>query len=208
MNRILTAFAFAAVLSSPALSASPQVCYEDVVVPASMSCDGLDSNSADFSSGCTSTGETTKKVEVPCAVGQWVNVSATTYNARIKGTRSNPPTSIPGVSHAEVCASVGLKPADLDGNVCAAGERRPMVGGLWEAIDYKYGIKGDGNKFDGGNRPQYLPVKSGCSNRDRDGGGCSPSESTTFTLSYFCYDSWTKVKNWTKQDAVVAWYCE
>jgi len=209
MKHILLAAAFVSLSAFSAFATSEEICFEDVPIPASLSCAGNDSESADFSSGCSNTPATTKKVEVPCPDdGRWVNVTAATYRVTIKGTRTNRPTSIPGTSHAEVCAGAGLKPASLDGNVCAAGERRPMIGGRWEGINYKYGKKGDGNKSDGGDRPQFIIFGQTCSNGGRDEGDRCVGETVPYVVNNFCYDSWTKVKNYTKQDAVVAWYCE
>jgi len=208
MKPILLTAAFLSLSAYSALATSPEICYDYVSTPASLSCNDSDTKSADFSLGCTSTPATTKKVEVPCPEekGRWVNVKADTFRVTINGTRFNRP-AIPGTTHAQVCASVGLKPANLDGNVCAAGERRPMIGGRWEEINYKYGKKGDGNKFDGGNRPQLVQSQT-CTTGGRDDGNRCPTETVPYIVSYFCYDSWTKNKNFTRQDAVVAWYCE
>jgi len=211
MKSILLTAAFLSLSAYSALATSPEICYDYVSTPASVSCNNSDSKSADFSLGCSNTPATTKKVEVPCPeteAGRWVNVKAATYRVTINGTRSNRPTSIPGTTHAQVCASVGLKPANLDGNVCAAGERRPMIGGRWEEINYKYGKKGDGNKFDGGDRPQFIIFGQTCTHGNRDEGDRCVGETVPYIVNNFCYDSWTKHKNYTKQDAVVAWYCE
>lgn len=163
-------------------------CYETVPVAAKSECDKNKSRSADFSTGCEYTPATTKKVEIECP-GRWVNVKQATA-----GATSPPPTQ------AQVCSSVGLSTARIGGMFCASGERRPMVGGDFALINYKYGKKGDGNGFKGGNDLDKIQ-------RQVD---VAPGKDVQYETRYghYCYDNDTSEKNNTSEDAVVAYFCE
>ncbi len=171
-------------LSGTALAA--EKCYETIPVEASYGCSVNGSNSADFTSNCSYVPEGFKEVEVDCP-GQWVNISQATVAS---------PTQPP--SHAQVCSAKGLKPAKIGGMFCASGERPPRVGAYWESINYKYGKKGDGNGFKGGNDLDSKTSKI-CSN---------DCETVVTKYSLYCYENTTTKKNNTSEDAAVAFYCE
>ncbi|MCZ7862575.1 hypothetical protein O9X98_14465 [Agrobacterium salinitolerans] len=179
-------FSVGVLISGTAYAA--EKCYEDVPVAASFDCAKNNSKSADFSSGCQFNPATTKKVEVDCP-GRWVNIKAATV-----GSSSPTPTQ------SEVCKSKGLNSAKIGGMFCASGERRPMVGGDWALIDYKYGKKGDGNGFDGGN-----DLDTRVYTVDTCGKDC---ENYVTRYSLYCYDNKTGTKNNTSEDAAVAFYCQ
>ncbi|MBY3432910.1 hypothetical protein HFN89_01800 [Rhizobium laguerreae] len=184
-----TAFALAcavSVLSSVGAAHAAEKCYKDVAVAAKIACTNSNSVSADFTNGCKFVAAHVEKQEIACPVGKWVNVTADTKMGK-KGAR---------VSPAQVCAQAGLVPYSINGKVCASGERRPRVGNGWESIAYKYGVKGDGNGGDGGDRIQTFSIPRNNSMMT------GPSSGT------MCYDYDMGEKNNTSQDALVAVYCK
>lgn len=178
---IATAF-----FAAPALAA--EKCYDYVTVTDNtMRCDyshdqrnGIHSGT-DFAGTCTPSSTKVVQVEVECPpTGKWVNV--------IKENIS---------SAAATCARVGLKPAKLDGKMCASGERRPNTGGDWASINYRYGSKG--GRQEGGERvvTRYMYNCEGGS----DNGSCGD-------VGYsYCYHN-SGTQNNTNPDRVVAFYCD
>ena len=109
-------------------------CYEAKTVP-SLDCGRSTSNSADFATSCSAT--TTVIVEVACpppppppSKARWVNAKYARY------------FPVP-LSQAETCAAYGMKPSNINGYVCASGNKRPNFGTGWESIDYRHTIRGD-----------------------------------------------------------------
>lgn len=156
-------------------------CYQDVSVNAKLECSSSSSKSADFTSGCKWVPAHIEKQEIACPVGKWVNVAAET---RVS-------TSGKAVTQAQVCATVGMVPYSINGKMCASGERPARQGNGWEAIVYKYGLKGGGNGNDGGDKLQVV--------------GSSSLKTAKGTM---CYDFKMGEKNNTKQDAAIAVYCK
>nr|WP_250807184.1 hypothetical protein [Neorhizobium tomejilense] len=155
-------------------------CYEEIPIPTSLLCADSNSRSADFSSGCEVTPATTEKKEIDCPA-TWVNISGDVE------------------SHATTCARVGLRPTDIDGAKCAAGERRPTTGGNFNGISYKFGRWGGSTQ--GGSIIQFLSrtVTSGfCRDCDR--------KTTTYTYNY-CWNPGNKRDN-DSTDIVVAYACK
>ncbi|MCV9964076.1 hypothetical protein OIU34_19530 [Pararhizobium sp. BT-229] len=178
---------FASAVSFIALAGSAQAagkCYEDVWVEAKLECAGSDSKSADFTTGCKVVAAHMEKQEISCPVGKWVNVTAETKVG----------TSGKVVTLAQVCATAGMVPYNINGKVCASGERPARAGNGWESIVYKYGLKGGGNGNDGGDKLQAV-----------NSGSSSILKSARGTM---CYDYNMGAKNDTKQDAVIAVYCK
>jgi hypothetical protein len=161
-------------------------CYKDVSVAAKLECNGSSSKSADFTTGCKWAPAHVEQQEIACPVGKWVNVTADTKMGK-KGAL---------VSQAKVCAQAGLVPYNINGKICASGERPARVGNGWESIVYKYGLKGGGNGGDGGDRIQTFSSAGNHSTM------IGPSSGT------MCYDYNMGAKNNTSQDAIVAVYCK
>lgn len=133
-------------------------------------------------------------VPVECVPkARWVNIP---YGANSSGSQSS------FMDHAQICAAVGMKAANLGGKTCASGERRPTLGEKWESINYRYGKKGDGNGGDGGDKLILVGGYTAIYNRDDYGGDRTP------TYRQMCYDNRMGARNNTKQDAAVAVYCE
>jgi len=102
-------------------SEAASVCYQDQPVPAKLECNGSDSNSADFSRGCTYSAARIDRVAVACPSG-WFNISGT-----------------PAASQSQFCSSMKLQSANYGGEVCASGESRPGAGLRVGSISYKFG---------------------------------------------------------------------
>ncbi len=191
MSRI-TAYLFAAAFAAMAGTAqAAEKCYEDVWVEAKLTCSGSESKSADFTTGCKVAAAHMDKQEIACPVGKWVNVKAET---RIGSSGK-------AVTQAQVCATAGMVPFNINGKVCASGERPARVGNGWESIVYKYGLKGGGNGNDGGDKLQTYSYSS-------SGGRDGDSGATRTTAGTMCYDRNMGAKNNTKQDAAIAVYCK
>lgn len=132
MRLILSvATAIAALIAIPAQAA--EKCYKDVPVAAGWSCAGNDSKSADFTNGCKFVAAHTEAVEVECPVtARWVNSN---------NAASSPET---------VCGTYGLKPTNINGQVCASGANRPSTGAGWNGINYYNGTwTGSGSNVGG-----------------------------------------------------------
>lgn len=170
--------------------AADEKCYEPKLIPASMSCAGNQSTSADFQSGCTYVAEHTEQKEIECPVGEWVNVAQETRMSE-NGV---------SITQAAICKTAGMVSYNIDGKTCASGERPPTIGNGWQFINYRYGKKGGGNGKDGGERLETFR-SSGIS-----GGMDNGYESTM--IGTMCYDRSQGTKNNTKEDAVVAVYCK
>lgn len=187
----LTACIFASAVSFIALAGSVQAaekCYQDVWVEAKLECAGSDSKSADFTTGCKAVAAHMDKQEIACPVGKWVNVKAETRVG----------SSGVVVTQSQVCATAGMAPFNINGKVCASGERPARAGNGWETIVYKYGLKGGGNGNDGGDKLESI----------RKGGYHNSNDSMPATSGTMCYDRSMGAKNNTKQDAVIAVYCK
>jgi hypothetical protein len=201
--KALIAAAFMALISCSAASAASK-CYDDKWVPATVSCDSTGSKSADFSSGCTSDEGHTEQVEVPCNQ-KWVNVSPTENS----------------LSQAAFCQAHDMTAADIDGVVCAAGERRPQTGQNASSINYRYGTW-DSDTYpgdQGGRRVEFKTITStqpltgtigtwqgnpGC---DSNGAHCGTTTQTTSTNYRFCWNP-NSVHDYDKTDLVVAYVCQ
>jgi len=151
-------------------------CYQEMMGDPIMSCNGgIQGNSADFASNCTYVQGPPVQVEVTCP-GMWVN---TISDSETRG---------------EACARVGLAAADLDGQVCAAGEARPRTGTNWDGIKYRYGTWGG-------------PSQGGISDDIRAfnyrSGGSGTSTSIT---RHYCWRSGQK-RDYDGTDITVAFYC-
>ncbi|MBN9074579.1 MAG: hypothetical protein J0H34_23830 [Rhizobiales bacterium] len=123
------------ILAALALSASTSIataadrCFQDVALSAVLTCDGsgAGSRSADFVAGCKYVPSGWTKMEVACPPpppGMWINVTS------MRETQG------------AACARVGLRPADLDGQICASGNNKPSEGLGADAI--RYDSNGDG----------------------------------------------------------------
>lgn len=191
--KIIFASLFAGIMTIPAMAADK--CYQNqkVFVPAEFKCNSNGGNGQnrfdDFSNGsCQKTDARYDDVQVEVAcpkIGKWVNATTTskTITRRVGGRDGDTVTSTISVatSQAQTCASVGLKPAKLEGKyICASGEDRPKSGVDADKIKYKYGTWG----------------------------GTWNAGITTTTSDYlFCWASGQKKDN-DPTDRVVAWYCE
>lgn len=166
-----------------------------------MGCAGNNSKSADFTSGCQAVPAHIEKQEVECAVGKWVNIAASTKMG----------SSGKLVTQAQVCATVGMVPANANGKVCASGERPARQGNGWETIIYKYGLKGGGNGNDGGDKLETY-TKDVARNPGIHYGSCSscagPAPMPVYNYGTMCYDRSMGAKNNTQQDAAIAVYCK
>jgi hypothetical protein len=172
-----------------------------VLVDAHMGCAGNNSKSADFTSGCQAVPAHIEKQEVECAVGKWVNIAASTKMG----------SSGKLVTQAQVCATVGMVPANANGKVCASGERPARQGNGWETIIYKYGLKGGGNDNDGGEKLETY-TKDVARNPGMHYGSCSscagPAPTPVYNYGTMCYDRSMGAKNNTQQDDAIAVYCK
>nr|WP_250808531.1 hypothetical protein [Neorhizobium tomejilense] len=169
-------------------------CYQDTLVEASFDCDGNDSRSADFTTGCKAVPAHIEKKEIACPVGKWVNVSAET---RVSSSGK-------AITPAQVCASVGMLPFNVNGKICASGERPARAGNGWQSIVYKYGLKGGGNGNDGGDRLETVKLSNQNTNSDKQAMLFAKRKSE----GTMCYDYSMGEKNHTQEDAVVAVYCK
>lgn len=124
-------------------------CFEDRYVPEQVICSAQkDGHYADFTKGgCRISPGYITQTEVECP-GKWYNVAVDThkYPTRTRtGTREfygdyhAVYTPNPAYSHAQLCALHGLKPATINGSVCASGRSRPKSGAGVETINYIYG---------------------------------------------------------------------
>ena len=172
--------AFAALLlSSVGPSQAATKCYEDIKVPSSLQCANNGSKSADFTNGCTYTPESIQKKEVECPVtSRWVNSNGKQ-------------------SQAQVCSAAGLKSANIEGRICAAGEKRPSSGTNYQGINYRFGTWG-GGRGDGGT---IVELKSKRTSSISDDGPA------TFETYYFCWNSGNK-RDYDNTDIAVAYACE
>lgn len=159
-------------MALPATEAAAAKCYEDIDVPASLSCASSDSMSADFANKCTIQTATTKKVEVECK-GTWVNITH----------------SVPDQTRAQVCATKGMTPTDINGQVCASGERRASGGA--GAVSYRFGTWG--SVATGGTNIVNRVV-------------AGPQRGNTFSY-YYCYGNGQK-QDMDSTDMVVAYACK
>lgn len=192
---IKAAFTTLAIVAASSCVASA-ACFEDVYVPETLSCPtNQEKEFADFTKGgCQfQAGYVTQK-EVECP-GRWVNI----YNQPF-----SPGPRIPNMSwaayigvmltnhptHAEHCASVGMKAANLDGQICASSRQRPNAGEGWSTINYVYGTSGGGRQ--GGTRfkQDYAKLASRMAGRGIEGGYChtgSYSEFETYmAVAFYC----------------------
>ncbi len=151
-------------------------CYEETTVKSTISCAKDRGSSADFVSGCTVIPPTTEKVEVPCKE-TWVNITH----------------SVADQTRAQVCATKGMKPTSLDGQICASGERK-ATGGTG-TVNYRFGQTGSTQS--GGTKVQDIVVGL------KDGG----STLDDAIVYYFCYGSGQKMDN-DNTDLVVAYVCK
>lgn len=184
----LIILASVAVLSATAAQAADK-CYEERFIPETYNCGaGGKGNFADFSNGgCTIIPSSIEKTEVECP-GRWVSIGS--YNV-----------SEPAPTASAVCARKGLKPSNLEGKTCASGERRPTTGGDWDLINYVWGTKG--GRTAGGDEVQHA------SRWGHWMGGDNESEpNQRVHTGSFCYDKRMGAKNNTKQDRVVAYFCD
>lgn len=190
MNFRMLGLALATTVVSAISAHAAEKCYDDVYVPAEMTCNGNNSKSADFTSGCTEVAAHYEKKEIDCPVGRWVNVIADTRMTQT-GTQ---------ITQAQACAVYDLKPHNINGKVCASGERPAQQGNGWESINYKFGKKGGGNGNDGGDKLQNVTRTISGNNRE--------DSWTYYYRGTMCYDNKMGSKNNTKQDAVIAVYCQ
>lgn len=188
MNRTISAVitTLAIACSTSLASAASTGCQKEVHIPAEFNCGGnKDEKFADFVNKCTTKPARIEYVDVECP-GRWIqvtNISASNF------------------SQQKTCEAQGLKASNINGRVCASGERRPQVGNDWSKIKYSYGSKGNGNGFVGGNK---IETRS----RTTGGGGRDGNGNTTTSYTTYCYDTYTSKKNNTKEDRLVAVYCE
>lgn len=171
-----------------------ETCYEETYVPESYNCGAAgQGNFADFTrGGCTVIPSRVDKTEVECP-GKWVPVPKT-----VTGNNWNQSSTS---SQSAICASVGLKPATLDGKMCASGERRPNTGGDWDRISYYWGK--EGGRTEGGERAITKTTGGyGCEGGS-DNGQCG-NYNNTYT---YCYHNSGK-QNDTSPDRLVAYYCK
>lgn len=157
-------------------------CYEEVHGDPVMSCTGgIAGNSADFASNCTYTPGPVTTVEVDCP-GMWVNTT--------------------DGSQAETCASVGLNPGNISGQICAAGERRPTEGLNAGGINYRFG------KWGGGNRGGSSSVLTDTPGGTRHCGGKEGGECTYPPVHRWdCWNPGDK-RDMDSTDRTVAYYCQ
>lgn len=152
-------------------------CYEETPVPASVNCYAKDSKSADFAMSCKHSDATVTKKEVDCPAS-WVNANGKQ-------------------SQAQVCSAAGMKSSNIEGKVCAAGERRPSNGTNAASISYRFGRWGSG----GGQGGSIVEKKSKRTSRIGD------DNPTKFETYYFCWNSGDKRDN-DNTDIAVAYACE
>lgn len=122
------------ILATVALAASASIataadrCFQEFPSETLLACDGrLTGRSADFAGDCHPVAQPPIVLEVACPEpppGMWVNVTSM------------------GETQAAACARVGLRPANLDGQICASRNNRPSEGAGADAIRYDGG--GDG----------------------------------------------------------------
>ena len=166
-------------------TAAAETCYKQEVVPSAMSCAGSKSNSADFATGCSFNPATVKQVVVDCPVkpGGWYQVS--------NGTSKVPP------SHDQFCASIGKKAGNINGQICASGERRPSTGTGHASISYTYGKWGKTN------------TEGGSIVTNRQFGGYNYDNNTDDKPLWYSY-CWhsTQKKDHDGTDMLVAYHCQ
>jgi hypothetical protein len=182
MKKLIIASLF--VLASGISAQAAQKCYEDVYVPEKLSCAGTDSNNADFAEGCKVEAAHTDQKEVECSA-RWVNING----------------KMPTQSQAEVCAERGLQPSTINGQRCAAGERRPVTGENYDNINYKFGKWG--STLNGGSTVKLYTYSFGGSSAHESGIYVPPTTASYYT----CYDGDDK-KDMDNTDYVVAYACE
>lgn len=138
-----------------AANAQTQTCYEDTTIPAHMICDGNVGSSVDFTTGCRDIPETVVQTPVACPPeAEWVNVNmssrtlAGTHTGGIPAgryMRSRITLTLRHYSlptHSQICASAGMVPSDINGQVCASGKNRPITGNNFQNINYWWGTIG------------------------------------------------------------------
>jgi hypothetical protein len=185
--RIL-ALAAATALSILASGAAHAACYEEQPGTPILSCSGGGGNSADFAQTCTFVAGPPVQVEVQCP-GRWVNIVYSTD------------------THAQACARAGLSPANIAGQVCASGERRPSSGENWAGISYRYGTWGiDGV---GGNSVEMKSPGMVGENPHSPTGYCGGTDNPCqpAAAESWCWFSGQK-RDYDGTDRTVAYYCE
>lgn len=134
-NKYLGIFTIIAGLSTLGATTAVASCFEEQVIEAHMICDSNDSNSADFTKGCTEVPETTIQVPIQCDE-RWYPASTPTITVGDVYTHGR---------HGAFCAKFGKEPADINGQTCASGRYRPTSGADWDQINYHYGTVGAAN---------------------------------------------------------------
>ncbi|NTF17918.1 hypothetical protein G6L37_05845 [Agrobacterium rubi] len=163
MKHMLLAISLTVMGTSSAFAA--EKCYEQVPVPAHMACPEVAvGKSVDFVQACQYVPARIQELEVECQ-GKWINVAAE------------------AITHAQACSAAGLHTTNIDGQICASGERRPATGEGAGSISYRHGRSGGG-----------------------EGGGTS-SVTDTLQGKSFCYSS-DQERNAGDTDRVVAYACQ
>ncbi|MDW9481189.1 hypothetical protein GOB57_21320 [Sinorhizobium meliloti] len=180
MRFTISSAAFAALfLASYGSSQAATKCYEDIPVPASLQCADNGSKSADFTTGCTYVPQSVQKKEIECpATARWVNANGKD-------------------SQAQVCSAAGLKSANIDGQICAAGEKRPSSGVNYQGINYRFGKWGGG----GGEGGTIVERKKRRTSRIGD------DKPATYETNYYCWKS-SGTRDYDGTDIAVAYVCD
>lgn len=183
MNRIFRPILCALTMLALSAVAAQAACYVTMPQTGSMSCSGgRQGNSADFTTNCNYTPLPDAQVEVPCP-GMWVNTVSDTETQQ------------------EACARLSLQPGDLNGQVCASGERRPTTGTGSGGIRYRYGTwgsPGSGGLYD---ELRSFQQRSGGGGRESG----NPGTITTYTRHY-CWGGGQK-RDYDGTDILIAYYC-
>lgn len=162
IKQSISVAAFLLAMQTGALAA--EKCYEETPVPASVTCDSINSKSADFVSGCKSNAATVLKKEIDCPTA-WVNTDG----------RS---------SQASVCSAAGMTSTTIDGTLCAAGERRPSGGANAGNINYRYGTWGGGGS--GGSTVELRTGRSAAYYYCWNPGNKRDYDGTDIVVAYAC----------------------
>lgn len=186
MNGRLFALLLApAVLALPAAASQAAPCYQEAQGDPVMTCGGgTQGNSADFATNCTYVVGPPVQVEVACP-GMWVSTASDTE------------------TQAEACGRFGLQPANASGQICASGERRPLVGTGFDSIRYKYGTWGSPGPGGSVNEARTFTFTSGGGGGHN--GNPTPVKTTTIVRDY-CWASGQK-RDYDITDVTVAFYC-
>lgn len=171
-------------------------CYETVPGALVMDCGQAmhGAGSADFAMACHQAPGPPVTVEVPCPEppGAWVPAFPV----------SGPSASVNlNLSHAGSCVQAGMKPSNINGQVCASGERRPAEGNGHAAIGYRYGTWSDTRI--GGSAMSSLYVEGRCIPFGMDG-ACHPEPASH---AHYCWGAGQK-RDHDRTDIVVAYFCE